>query len=201
MNTQLQTFQFHTHQLNVIVDDSGEPWFIAKQVAEILEYSDAEAMTRKLDNDEKSNRQIVGLKSGEAYGPNSGGRGITCISESGLYSALLTSKKPAAKAFKRWVTHEVLPSIRKTGGYQADSLLATEVYKLQSELLQLYRENTRLLQAPVTLPPKRKAWTTEEDNVVHARRAEGLGAGRISKILGRTYDSTRHRIRRLEGMA
>lgn len=104
----LQAFQFHTHQLNVIVDDIGEPWFIAKHVAKILEYSDAEALTRKLDDDEIQNRQIVG------FGP----RGVNLINESGLYSAILTSKKPAAKAFKRWVTHDVLPAIRKTGSYQ-----------------------------------------------------------------------------------
>ncbi|NOV29189.1 BRO family protein [Methylomonas sp. ZR1] len=108
----LQAFQFHTHQLQVIVDAIGEPWFIAKHVAEILEYSDAHKMTGRLDEDEKSNRQIGGL------GPDTGGRGIICINESGLYSAILTSKKPAAKAFKRWVTHDVLPAIRKTGSYQ-----------------------------------------------------------------------------------
>jgi prophage antirepressor-like protein len=107
----LQSFQFHTHLVNVDVDDQGEPWFIAKQISEALEYSDAYEMTKKLDDDEKSNRQIAGL------GPGTGGRGIICINESGLYSAILTSKKPAAKSFKKWVTSEVLPSIRKTGGY------------------------------------------------------------------------------------
>lgn len=104
----LQAFQFNTHQLSVIVDDIGEPWFIAKHIAEILQYGDTEAMTRKLDDDEIQNRQIVGF----------GNRGVNLINESGLYSAILTSKKPAAKAFKRWITHEVLPSIRKTGSYQ-----------------------------------------------------------------------------------
>lgn len=85
-----------------------EPWFVARDIAGVLDYSDAEAMTRKLDEDEKQNLQIVG------FGP----RGASLISEAGLYSAILTSQKPEAKRFKRWVTHEVLPSIRKTGGYQ-----------------------------------------------------------------------------------
>ena len=104
-------FQFESHNIQVIVDDAGEFQFIAKEVAEILGYSDAEALTRRLDDDEKSNRQIVGL------GTQSGGRGITVINESGLYSAILSSNKPNAKPFKRWVTAEVLPSIRKTGSY------------------------------------------------------------------------------------
>lgn len=104
-------FQFESQAISVITDDNGEPWFIAKEVAEVLGYSDAEAMTRKLDDDEKQNRQIVG------FGP----RGITLINEAGLYSCILTSQKEQARPFKRWVTHEVLPSIRKTGSYSAIS--------------------------------------------------------------------------------
>ena len=64
-------------------------------------------MTRKLDQDEKQNLQIVG------FGP----RGVAVVNEAGLYSAVMTSQKPEAKSFKRWVTHEVLPAIRKTGAY------------------------------------------------------------------------------------
>lgn len=100
-------FQFENRAIRVVTDDSGEPWFIAKEVADVLGYSDSEAMTRRLDDDEKQNRQIVG------FGP----RGVTTVNESGLYSAILGSTKPEAKPFKRWVTHEVLPSIRKTGSY------------------------------------------------------------------------------------
>lgn len=85
----------------------AEPWFIAMEVAEVLGYSDAYEMTKKLDDDEKQNRQIAG------FGP----RGISTINEPGLFSAILTSGKPEAKPFKRWVTHEVLPTIRRTGSY------------------------------------------------------------------------------------
>lgn len=108
MNTQLQTFNFNSHALRVITDEHGAPWFIAKDVADTLEYSDAQAMTRKLDEDEvkKANLQNVGLHNNQ-----------TLISESGLYSATLSSNKPEAKAFKKFITAEVLPSIRKTGGY------------------------------------------------------------------------------------
>jgi prophage antirepressor-like protein len=106
-----EIFQFQNNPLRVFTDQDGNPWFIAKDVAEILDYSDAHKMASKLDDDEKSNREIGGL------GPATGGRGITLINESGLYSVVLTSQKPQAKTFKRWVTHEVLPSIRKTGSY------------------------------------------------------------------------------------
>lgn len=101
-------FQFNLHAIRVIEDDHGEPWFIAKEVADVLGYSDAFEMTKKLDEDEKQNLQIAG------FGP----RGVTVINEAGLYAVILTSQKAEAKPFKRWVTHEVLPSIRRTGGYQ-----------------------------------------------------------------------------------
>jgi len=109
----LAQFQFKNHSVNVITDEDGELWFIAKEIADVLDYSDAYEMTKRLDDDEKSNRQIAGL------GSPSGGRGVLVINEAGMYSAVLGSNKPEAKAFKRWVTHEVLPSIRKHGSYSA----------------------------------------------------------------------------------
>ncbi len=101
-------FDFNNHAVRVI-DDNGEPWFVAMDVADVLGYTDTEKMTRKLDGDEKQNRQIGG------FGP----RGVTLINEGGLYACILTSQKPEAKPFKRWVTHEVLPAIRRTGQYTA----------------------------------------------------------------------------------
>lgn len=145
MNPALQTFQFQSHALTVVVAADNSPWFIAKEVAEILEYSDAFEMTKKLDEDEIQNLQIAGF----------GNRGVNLINESGLYSAVLTSQKTAAKPFKKWVTSEVLPAIRKTGGYnQTNSTVAEvanlalveeinelqiEVAGLKDELLSLYR--------------------------------------------------------------
>lgn len=92
-----------------LVDLGGSPWFVAMEVAAVLDYSDAFEMTKRLDDDEKQNLQIAG------FGP----RGVTVISESGLYSAILGSRKPEATKFKKWVTAEVLPSIRNTGSYTA----------------------------------------------------------------------------------
>lgn len=112
----LQTFRFtDTLILRGFLRD-GEPWFVAGDVAGALDYSEAKDMTRNLDDDEKG-RQIVPTLGGDQE--------MTVINESGLYSAILKSRKPEAKAFKKWVTSEVLPSIRKTGSYTAPAAQPT----------------------------------------------------------------------------
>ena len=92
------------------VEVDGEPWFVGKDVAQALGYNDTDQALRKhVDDEDKLTRRFDG--SGQ-------GRSMTTINESGLYSLVLSSKLPGAKKFKRWVTAEVLPTIRKTGGYQ-----------------------------------------------------------------------------------
>lgn len=87
----------------------GDPWFVGKDVAQVLGYSDTNQAIRKhVDEEDKLTRQIDGS------GQN---RDMTIINESGLYSLILSSKLPSAKKFKHWVTSEVLPSIRKTGSF------------------------------------------------------------------------------------
>lgn len=106
-------FNYAGNEVQTVVRD-GDIWFVAKGIAEILEFKDAWSMTQTLDEDEKLNLTLQGL--GQS-------RRTTCISEAGLYSAIMRSRKPEAKAFKRWVTHEVLPSIRKHGAYMTDNAL------------------------------------------------------------------------------
>ena len=92
------------------VEVDGEPWFVGKDIAQALWYNDTDQALRKhVDDEDKLTRRFDG--SGQ-------GRSMTTINESGLYSLVLSSKLPGAKKFKRWVTSEVLPTIRKTGGYQ-----------------------------------------------------------------------------------
>lgn len=94
-----------------IVQQNGEPWFIGKDVAEILGYSNTkDAIAKHVDDEDKLGAQIA------TSGQN---RNMTIINESGLYSLILSSKMPKAKEFKRWVTSEVIPAIRKTGKYEA----------------------------------------------------------------------------------
>lgn len=88
---------------------NGEPWFVGKDVAEVLGYREPRsAISKKVDEDD---RGVAKMET------PSGIQEMTIINESGLYSLILSSKLPTAKAFKRWVTSEVLPAIRKTGGY------------------------------------------------------------------------------------
>ena len=89
---------------------NNEPWFVGKDVAEILGYSDTnKAVAMHVDEDDK--------KFNDKTSSSFGQRGATLINESGLYAMVISSKLPTAKQFKRWVTSEVLPSIRKTGKY------------------------------------------------------------------------------------
>lgn len=101
-------FSFAHNQVRVIVSEAGDPWFVAQDVSAALQYSEASAMTRTLDDDEKG-LQIMQTPGGKQE--------LVTINESGLYSAILRSRRPEAKRFKKWVTSEVLPSIRKTGMY------------------------------------------------------------------------------------
>lgn len=97
----------------VLIGDT--PWFVANDVFRILAVSNTKDALRTLDEDEKSGVDIID--------PHGRIQCTNCISESGLYSIVLRSRKPEAQAFRRWITHEVLPTIRKHGMYISDPLL------------------------------------------------------------------------------
>lgn len=112
----------------------GEPWFVGKDVAGILGYADTfGALKKHVDEEDKQNCQNNSFESP---------RGLTIINESGLYSLVLSSKLPSAKAFKRWVTSEVLPAIRKHGTY-GESDYSSLSPQLQF-LIQLEKKQNRL---------------------------------------------------------
>ena len=106
-------FDFESHDVRVVIDQDGEPLFVAADLLSTL-HLDRKALER-LDDDEK------GVSSIHTPG---GMQEMTVVSESGLFNLVLGSRKPEAKRFKRWVTHEVLPSIRKTGSYAAPGSVA-----------------------------------------------------------------------------
>lgn len=108
-----------------VIMQSGEPWFVAKDVCDCLELGNPRTSVALLDDDEK------GVHTMDTPG---GKQEMSIISEAGLYSLILRSRKPEAKAFKRWVTHDILPSIRKTGGYSAPSSPAKAGISVQSEV-------------------------------------------------------------------
>lgn len=119
MENMIETFtskQFGEVRITLI---NNEPWFFATDVCKALEIGNAPMTTSRLDEDER-----MTINSSDSHsGQRGGAQTFTVINEPGLYTLVLKSRKPEAKAFKRWITHEVLPLIRKTGGYMTDTLI------------------------------------------------------------------------------
>ncbi|KFI51731.1 phage antirepressor KilAC domain-containing protein [Bifidobacterium biavatii] len=130
MNADIRQFDFNGNQLRTLTDEHGEPWFVAKDACDILGISNNRDAIRQLDDDEKSS---VAISDGTSGNPNK-----TIVSEPGLYKLIMRSRKPEAKAFQRWVTHEVLPSIRRHGGYMngQDKMSPEEMLQASMQWLQ-----------------------------------------------------------------
>ncbi len=108
MQTDLIPFAFEDRLVRVLTDENGNPWFVAKDVCAILELGNPRSSVALLDEDEK------GVCTVDTLG---GPQEMATVSESGLYSLFFRSRKPAARRFRKWVTSEVLPALRKTGSY------------------------------------------------------------------------------------
>ena len=142
---------FEKHQIRIITDEQGDPWFVAKDVCEALGYSNArDAIAKHVDEED---RNTVAIRDGNRGNPNQ-----AIINESGLYSLILGSKLENAKRMKRWVTSEVLPSIRKTGSYGAPAAnlpdfsnpaVAARAWAEQYELGQVLAIENKLQQAQI----------------------------------------------------
>lgn len=115
MNNEIQRFEFKGESLRALTNKAEEPWFVAKDACNILGI-DTNHLREALDDDE-----ITNLRNSEVW--NQPGRAPLIISEPGLYKLIMRSRKPEAKEFQRWVTHEVLPSIRKHGAYMTQQTL------------------------------------------------------------------------------
>ena len=128
-----------------VADINGEPWFVGKDVAIILGYErTAKAVVDRVDDED---RKMIDAETQSQLGIELGQRGGWLINESGLYSLVLTSKLESAKAFKRWVTSEVLPAIRKTGGYQQNGFRMSDALLVMANVAKLAEENQRRLNA------------------------------------------------------
>lgn len=133
--TKLQIYNFEGNDVRAINKD-GEPWWVLKDVCDALELTNATIVASRLDEDEVTKFDLGGL-SGES----------NIINESGLYNVILRSNKPKAKAFKRWVTHDVIPSIRKHGVYAVDEMLANPDMMIAAlQELKSERERSKSLQ-------------------------------------------------------
>lgn len=116
---ELQLFNFENNQVRTLLIND-EPWFVGKDVAQILGYSNPrDALSKHVDDEDKNS---VAIRDGNKGNPNQ-----TVINESGVYALVFSSKLPSAIRFKRWVTSEVLPQIRKTGSYASPQLTGEEL--------------------------------------------------------------------------
>ena len=195
----LSVFQFHTHSLRVFATDDGLSFVaVAKDVAEVLGYATAKDFLRQVPDSHKG-RQKVPTPSGEQE--------MLVVDEAGLYRGVLRSNKPEAEPFMEWITAEVLPSIRRTGGYARNNdaalQLATEVGKLRDTvaaqgevILSLFgrldnaqRGHIRAVTALLNLN-KRHAAADAKATVIRML-AEGYAHGDIAAATGKTRNHIR----------
>ena len=145
--------------VRVLADERGEPWFVAKDVCDILGYANSREAVAKLDEDERGVSEIL---------TSSGVQKMTIINESGLYNLILRSNKPKAKKFRKWVTNEVLPAIRKYGLYATDEVIEKTLnnpdfmIKLLEELKKERKEKAKLQEKITLLTHTKKTYTTTE---------------------------------------
>lgn len=204
--TDLLNLTFENQPARILLRD-GEPWFVATDVAEILGYRNAPDMARNLDDDEKGTHNVRTL---------GGNQAMVIISESGLYNAIFKSRRKEAKAFRRWVTGTVIPTIRRTGSFAfpgaivpaADFRRTDDAAWLNAGVAAV-REARRLFGHGVAravwrdigLPLPENAmpaipdgladavnlWTDGRDRFTHADLATGLGLGEPDWQLKRRF--------------
>lgn len=157
MNNEMQKFDFRGASLRTLTDEEGEPWFIAKDVCDILGMSNPSMAVIALDKDEVAQIDPKDYLGSE----NRSNQAVNIVSEPGLYKLIMRSRKPEAKEFQRWVTHDVLPQIRKTGGYiptsESDSdedIMARAVLVAQKTIKQKNQQIAEQQTRIVELEPK-----------------------------------------------
>lgn len=174
--TDLTVFTYSDIPVRTVVRE-GDPWFVAKDVCTVLAIANPSDAVRSLDEDE-ADLVPAALVTTEGRPQDF----LNIINEAGLYSLILRSRKPEAKAFKRWVTHEVLPAIRKTGRYET-APTAPAIPQSFAEALQLAADQARQIEAQATklaeVAPKAEAWE-------HLASAEGdYAVADAAKMLSR----------------
>jgi prophage antirepressor-like protein len=115
-----QIFDFQSARVRVVIQD-GEPWFVAKDVCNILDLEQISRVMDRLDDDERGLLKVTHPQNPDKL------LEVNVVTESGLYQLVIASNKPEAKSFKRWITHEVIPAIRKSGLYQIQPKTQAEV--------------------------------------------------------------------------
>ena len=183
----MDKIQVFSHELfgdiRTMTNEKGETFFVGKDMAEALGYKNApDAISKHVDDEDKLESRIA--ISGQR-------RNVIFINESGLYSLVLSSKLPQAKAFKRWVTSEVLPQIRKTGGYiptkdaEGRKLTDLEIVCLAVKIQQRTIEEQYKLIGELAPNFDVRKWVKEELEPYIEREAERTGSKRLRAALPR----------------
>ena len=165
---QCTIFKYHGKEVRTIQKD-GEPWWVLKDVCEVLGLSSPHKVFERLDDDEKGRNQIPTL---------GGEQEMTVVNESGLYNVILRSDKPEAKPFRKWVTSEVLPSIRKNGGYIANQENLTPEQIVANALIVAQNIISQKDKQIEQMKPKAEFF----DAVADSRTA--ISMNEVSKVLG-----------------
>lgn len=135
-NTAVVPFQFESKEVRTVTDESGNPWFVAKDVCNILDIQQPTKAVGNLDDDEVNKSHLV-----DSLGKS---QEMITISESGLYTLIIRSNKPEAKKFRKWVTAEVLPAIRKTGTYTMPTAQMKNCSKCRKSLpIEMFQKDNR----------------------------------------------------------
>ena len=157
MNNEMQRFDFNGTSLRAMADEAGEPWFVLKDCMSILDLGNPTETVKMFDEDEFSTAEVIDSigRRQRAY----------IISEPGLYRLVMRSRKPEAKEFRRWVTHEVLPQIRKTGGYvpvtdtDDDMTILAKAVMIGQRTMEAQKQRLAAQQSRIDeLQPKASAW-------------------------------------------
>lgn len=156
MSQEMQTYDFHGSAVRLLTDAQGTPWFVGKDICDVLGYANAsKALADHVDPEDKLNNETL---------PSLGQRGGWLVNESGLYSLVLSSKLPSAKEFKRWVTSDVLPSIREHGAYMTQQTIEQvltdpdTLIRLATDLKHEREARAQAEQQVRSLTPKAKAF-------------------------------------------
>jgi len=197
MNSNLSlSFSFNNNEIQV-VGDPNSPLFVAAHVAQALGFDKPDNAYRMLDDDEKYPHIVRG-----SYGEKE----MICVNESGLYNLIFKSRKPEAQAFRKWVTSEVLPSIRKTGGYALDvvtkstshadlaiSLLQDKV-KLIEHIMQLKEDNVELQRSVIRKKRNGNKLTDTDIEKAVSLFLDGFSCEAIAIQLGTSSRTVRRRL-------
>lgn len=154
MTTDLVQHAFHGQAVRVITDEHGEPWFVASDVARILGYRMASDMTRRLDPEDRGTRSVR---------TPSGDQDMTVVTEPGLYASVIGSMVEGAREFKRWITHDVIPSIRRTGSYGVADVAQITRSDLARMILDSEAAREAAEERAAILAPPAAAWSALAD--------------------------------------